>query len=46
MSELQQLQQRRQQMSEQLDSVERQIYDLETTYLQRANPNANAFKGG
>ena len=45
MSELQQLEQRKREVAEQLKDVERQIFDLETKYLQKCNPNANALTG-
>lgn len=45
MSTLQQLEHKKKHLSQQLKDVERQIYDLETRYLEGCNPNANALTG-
>lgn len=42
---LQQLEDKRKRLCSQLKDVERQIFDLETKYLEGCNPNANALKG-
>ncbi|GBF87972.1 hypothetical protein Rsub_00684 [Raphidocelis subcapitata] len=42
---LKHLQSKRTDVAEQLRDVERQIYDLETKYLEGCNPSANALRG-
>eukprot|EP00879_Flechtneria_rotunda_P003154 GHRR01003376.1.p3 GENE.GHRR01003376.1~~GHRR01003376.1.p3 ORF type:complete len:129 (+),score=35.14 GHRR01003376.1:221-607(+) len=44
-SALQQLEEKRARLTSQLQEVERQIYDLETRYLEGCNPHANALRG-
>lgn len=44
-STLHQLEQKKRHLSQQLKDVERQIFDLETRYLEGCNPNANALTG-
>eukprot|EP00882_Tetradesmus_deserticola_P011096 GHRQ01011731.1.p4 GENE.GHRQ01011731.1~~GHRQ01011731.1.p4 ORF type:complete len:122 (+),score=49.38 GHRQ01011731.1:632-997(+) len=42
---LQQLEDKRKRLFNQLKDVERQIFDLETKYLEGCNPHANALQG-
>lgn len=45
LSTLQQLEDKKKRLSHQLKDVEKQIFDLETRYLEACNPNANALTG-
>lgn len=44
-SALQELEHKKKRLTTQLKDVERQIFDLETRYLENCNPNANALTG-